>query len=123
MPTTDSPAGEDTLAGWVTTAYAEALWADAELIEDSAVRSVLAAAHEQAVDYLTDTTGKYVEPDVVPEPWKVAQVMLARHLWARMRTGNSDQVGIDGLAVSTYPLVLEARNLLRPKTSPFKGML
>lgn len=137
--TTTSPApegdGETTVplagdvVGWVTLDEAAGLWEDVDLLEQETQRRVLAAAHEVAVDYLRDADGTYTDPREedpareIPEGWKVAQVMLARHVWARMRTGNSDSIGPDGYQLSTYPLVLEARTLLRPKRSPLAGLL
>lgn len=118
------------VVGWVTLDEAAGLWEDVdEIFEAATQRRVLAAAHEAAVDYLRDADGTYTDPREedppreVPERWKVAQVMLARHVWARMRTGNSDSIGPDGYQLSTYPLVLEARSLLRPKRSPLAGLL
>lgn len=117
------------VVGWVTLDEAAGLWEDVEDLEAAAQRKVLAAAHETAVDYLRDADGTYTDPREedppreVPERWKVAQVMLARHVWARMRTGNADSIGPDGYQLSTYPLVLEARSLLRPKRSPLAGLL
>lgn len=117
------------VVGWVTLDEAAGLWEDVEDLEQAAQLKVLSAAHETAVDYLRDADGTYTDPREedppreVPERWKVAQVMLARHVWARMRTGNSDSIGPDGYQLSTYPLVLEARSLLRPKRSPLAGLL
>lgn len=109
--------------GWVTATEAADLWEDATYIETAALASVLRAAHAEAVDYLRGPDGAFTEPETIPESWKVAQVMIARHTWARMRTGNSDDYGPDGMAVSTYPLVLEARAKLRPKRGPLGGLL
>lgn len=117
------------VVGWVDLTEAEELWEDAAHLETRALRMVLATAHEDAVDYLRDTDGDYTDPreldppQEIPQRWKVAQIMLARHIWARMRTGNQDSYGPDGLALSTYPLVLEARAQLRPKRSPLGGIL
>ena len=123
------PAPTPTTVGWVTLEEVGALWEDSDLLEDAALEAVLGAAHEDAVDYLRDADGTYTDPREedppreVPHRFKVAQVMLARHLWARMRTGNQDSYGPDGMALSTYPLVLEARAQLRPKRSPLAGLL
>lgn len=123
------PAPSPEFVGWVDVAQVGALWEDADLLEAATLREVLAAAHEDAVDYLRDTLGEYTDPgeldppQEVPHRWRVAQVMLAKHLWARMRTGNADSIGPDGLQLSTYPLVLEARAQLRPRRSPLAGLL
>lgn len=123
------PAPSPVTVGWVDVEQVGAIWEDADLLEDAALREVLAAAHEDAVDYLRDSAGTFTDPteldppEEVPARWRVAQVMLARHIWARMRTGNSDSYGPDGMQLSTYPLVLEARAQLRPKRSPLAGIL
>lgn len=120
----DSPPDDaETVVGWVTPQQTDGLWADAADMETATLRSILTAAHEVCVDYLRDAEGDYTEPETIPEGWRLAQVMQARHIWARMRTGNRDEVGPDGYTVSTYPLVLEARTLLRPKRTPFAGLL
>lgn len=117
------------VVGWVTLEQAGGLWEDADLLETSTLATVLSAGYEDAVDYLRDSAGSYTDPreldppQEVPARWRVAQVMLARHIWARMRTGNSDSYGPDGMQLSTYPLVLEARAQLRPKRSPLAGIL
>lgn len=120
---TDLPDAPEERVGWVTPTQAEQLWADADMMETAALREVLEAAHAACVAWLTPSHGEYVEPAEVPASWRTAQVLWARHIWARSRTGNSDQLGPDGMAVSTYPLVMEARSLLRPKRSPWAGLL
>lgn len=125
---TPDTTGTSVMAGWVTLDEAGGMWEDADLLETSTLTTVLNAAYEDAVEYLRGLDG-YTDPreldppQPIPHRWKVAQIMLARHVWARMRTGNRDDIGPDGMVVSTYPIVLEARAQLRPKTSPFRGIL
>lgn len=54
----------------------------------------------------------------VPDSWKYAEILQARHIWSQTGRGNSDNFGPDGLPISTYSLVMTARDILRPKTSP-----
>lgn len=102
--------------GWVDTAEVAADWADAP--EDAQLTGLLAVAHE----LLTEYVGQESLLDPPPERYKLAQVMLCQHLWARKRGGDGDSFGPEGFQFSTYPLVMEARGLMKPKRSPFAGL-
>ena len=109
------------LVGWVTIQEAIRDWPDApgEEAEGYAdLADLLATAHE----YLSPRAVPVAEGAPIPRRYARAQLLYARHLYARERSGNRDQVGVDGLAVSTYPLVLEALALLRAGRSPFRGL-
>lgn len=104
--------------GWVDTDSILELWSDAP---DYEAGGLLADLLDSAYDICAGYAPKpLLEP--APARYKLAQVYLTKHLWARKNTGDSSTMGPDGFAMSTYPLVLEARSLLRPKTSPFAGM-
>lgn len=113
--------------GWVDTDALDALWpASTQLeAEDLALflqaGYVACAAFAPPMPLVADPVSGALVP-TLPEPWKLAQVMHAKHLHARFRTGNQETVGPDGYTISTYPLVLEARSLLRPKRPSFKGL-
>lgn len=106
--------------GWIDTETDDLIehWPDVPL-DGPELELLLAAAHEAALAYAPAL------PEGAPPPasWKLAQIMLAKHLQARKRAGEASSFGPDGLAVQTYPLVLEARSLLRPKRSPLAGLL
>ena len=55
---------------------------------------------------------------LIPDSWKQAEILQAKHIWSQTGRGNSDTFGPDGLQVSTYSLVMTARDILRPKTHP-----
>jgi len=106
------------LIGWVETDDILEFWSDAPEYEAGGVLAdLLDVAHELCVAYAPKPT-----LDPAPARYKLAQIMLTKHLWARKNTGDSSTMGPDGFAMSTYPLVLEARGLLRPKRSPFSGL-
>jgi hypothetical protein len=94
------------------------IWADAPgEVEDgyAELANLMGTAHE-----VLATKGPEMDPP--PERYKTAQVLYMRHLWARSRSGNGDQAGVDGLAVSTWPLVQEAYGLMRVGRSGRGGM-
>lgn len=102
-----------TTVGWVSVGEAIDLWSNAPGEEATAYAdlvSLLGAAHEQLED-------RAAVLDPPPERYKQAQILYAQHLYARRRAGDGDQaMGADGLAVSTYPLVMEAYSLVaRPR--------
>jgi hypothetical protein len=92
-------------------------WWDAP--EQAVLDDLLAVAYEVCLAYAPPLA----EGAQAPKSWAMAQTLQAKHLYARDKSGNRETVGADGYTVSTFPLVLEARNLLRPRTSPFRGLL
>lgn len=112
--------------GWVDTDALDDLWPASTQLELPALTTFLQASYIACAAYappaplVPDETGALVP--IPPESWGLAQVMHAKHLHARFRTGNQETVGPDGYTISTYPLVLEARSLLRPKRPAFKGL-
>lgn len=99
---------------WNSTYAVGEMWPDSEYIDPSTVGSLLDAANEMCVAYAPPlpATG------AVPQRYMLAEMMQAKHIWSAMRGGNSESVGPEGLAIPTYPLVFQARDLLRPKSSP-----
>jgi len=94
--------------GWVDTEDIIERWLDAP--EEPELSELLEIAH--------DVCSAYAPPlppgAPVPARFGAAQLLQAKHLYARSKAGNQDSIGPDGYAISTYPLVLEARSLLRP---------
>lgn len=105
------------LVGWVDPDEVVAEWADAPE-DDAQLTSLLATAFEVCVPFAPLLVGG----TPVPERYKRAQILQAQHLWARSKAGNGEGYGADGYMVQTYPLVMEARSLLRPKAGPFAGL-
>jgi len=106
------------LVGWADTDEVADDWTDAP--PTGQLTRLLGVAHELLVEYVGGEA-KLLDPP--PDRYGLAQVMLAQHLWARKRGGDGDTFGPDGFQFSTYPLVMEARGLMKPKTSPFAGLL
>lgn len=104
------------LVGWVDPDALDAAWFDAP--SEPTLSKLLRVAHEVCLAYAPDPL-----PEPVPESYALAQELQVRHLFARSKAGNGDSMGPDGYAISTFPLVLEARNLIRPKRNPFLGVL
>jgi len=106
------------LIGWVETDDILEYWSDApDYTPGGILATLLDVAHELCAGYAPQPL-----LDPAPARYMLAQIMLTKHLWARKNTGDSSTMGPDGFVMSTYPLVLESRSLLRPKTSPFAGM-
>lgn len=106
-----------TLIGWADTDEVAEDWADAPA--EAQLKRLLGAAHEMLVEYVGQ--GNLLDP--APERYTMAQVMLTQHLWARKRGGDGDTFGPEGFSFSTYPLVMEARGLMKPKQAPWAGLL
>lgn len=102
--------------GWVDTAEVQQDWPDAPDLEP--LKRLLAVAHETLEAYAPKPI-----LDPPPERYSMAQVLLCQHLAARKRAGDGDTYGPEGFQFSTYPLVMEARGLIRPKASPLDGLL
>lgn len=93
--------------GWVDTEDVIERWLDAP--EEPELSELLEIAHDVCSAYAPANV-----PSPVPLRYGKAQLLQAQHIYARSKSGNGDSIGPDGYAVSTYSLVLEARNLLRP---------
>lgn len=115
--------------GWVDTDALDTLWPQSTQLEAEDLALFLGAAHGACAPWApalplvpSELDPAVLVPAPVPDSWKLAQVMHAKHLNSRFRTGNQDSLGPDGYTISTYPLVLEARSLLRPKRPAYKGL-
>lgn len=106
-----------TVVGWVDLEALKESWWDSPELAD--LQELLEVAYEVCLAYAPALAAGAP----VPKSWKKAQVLHAKHLFARDKAGNRDAVGPDGYTVSTFPLVLESRSLLRPRRSPFEGLL
>lgn len=102
-----------------TDSFITQIWADSEYMESHILESYLEAANTVCSAFAPSLA----EGATIPEAWKIAEILQAKHIWSRARSGNRDSIGADGYEISTYPLVLEARGLIRPKRSPLKGLL
>jgi len=96
--------------------FVEEIWPDAtgDKMSPEVYLLLMQAAHEVCVAYAPVLS----EGAPVPQAYKLAEIFQARHLHTQFHGGNRDEIGADGYAIPTYPLVFAARDLLRPKTSP-----
>ena len=93
--------------GWVDTEDVVERWLDAP--DEPELSELLEIAHDVCSAYAPARL-----PSPLPKRYGKAQLLQAQHIYARSKSGNGDSIGPDGFAVSTYSLVLEARNLPRP---------
>jgi hypothetical protein len=108
--------------GWVETDRLEVLWPASLQLDPEALEWIMQGAYEACSAVAPAPQLDNIGQPVIPFSWRLAQVMQAKHIWSRLRGGNAEQVGPDGYAISTFPLVLEARSLLRPKRPAFQGL-
>lgn len=93
-------------------------WADAATINATLLDSLFEAANEVCVAYAP----ALLDGQIVPERYKIAEILQARHIYSQMQGGNREEIGADGYATPSYPLVFAARDLLRPKRSPLSRL-
>lgn len=88
------------------------LWADAADIPLDVLSTCVGVAAEQCAAYLGEATA-------TDAAFNTANVLWARHIYSATH-GNRTEIGPDGypVSISTWPLVLQARELLRPRTNP-----
>lgn len=80
------------------------------------VAPVLSAAAEQCEAFAPDPAG---DVDVeIPERFKLAQVMQARALYRAGLARQDNQIGVDGMTVTVFPMDWQVKALLRPKGKP-----
>lgn len=94
--------------------FVESVWADAEDIHPVTLESLFIAAHEVCIAYAP----ALADGVAVPERYRLAEIMQARHIWTQFSGGNREEYGADGFAVTTYPLIFAAQQLLRPRVLP-----
>jgi hypothetical protein len=95
----------------------------AERPEDPTLGNLLATAFEKLEAWAPKPLPLGTPEDPFPARYKYAQMLLTQHLWARKRAGDGEGFGADGYMISTYPLVREAFDAIRPKRSPLAGLL
>lgn len=99
-------------------------WPGAADIDIAELDALLASAAIQCDAYapqITVTTledGTTVE-GIAPDNYLHAQVLQARALYRSTMAGSGDQIGIDGQAVTVFPMDWTVKNLLRPKRGPW----
>lgn len=87
------------------------LWPDSATLSSETLAVVLGAAQEQCEHYAP----ALAEGATVPDGWRVALLMQARAVHRSLIAGGGDQIGIDGIAVTVYPMDRTVKGLLRPR--------
>lgn len=95
--------------GWHTLESARDQWRDAP-DNDAILWTLLESARVQCVEFAPDLGAR--RP---PANYRQAELMQARAIWQSTQANASEQIGVDGYAVSVYPLDHTIRLLLRPK--------
>jgi hypothetical protein len=109
------------LVGWIDPDTAFADWADAP--EPEELLRLTKTAYIKAAAWAPKPLPLGTPEDPIPANYETAQILLTQHLAARKRAGDGQGFGADGFMMQTYPLVREAYDALRPKSSPFAGLL
>ncbi len=93
------------------------LWADSAHLSDETLSVLLSIARTAVEAYAP----ALAFPEDAPPTYRVAQILQARHVWATASSGGEGSFGPDGymLTASSWPLVMAARDLVRPKRHPF----
>jgi hypothetical protein len=106
---------------WVDLPYARQMWPDAPSV-DVTLQRYLDASHGQVSEYAPAPLLDEDDVEIIPENWKLAEVLQARELWTATRR-DGDVLGFDdGSAVRVRPLSSTAKALLRPPT-PSRGLV
>jgi hypothetical protein len=93
------------------------VWPEAEDLDPLVFLQVMTVAHGLCAAYAPAFEGDYPS-----ESYKLAEIITARDIWSKMGGGNREELGPDGLAIPTTPLIWLARDLLRPKTNPISRL-
>ena len=98
------------------------LWADSVQMSEDTLADLLEVGQGQLLAWL-DGSGITV-PDPVPVAWKIAEVLYVMDEWASLRGGQAQQIGPEGypVTVSTWQLVLKARDLVSPPSHPISRL-
>lgn len=90
------------------------IWPDAENLDPTVFAVVMNTANAICAAYAPALPSG----SVIPDSWKMAEILQAIHIWGQKGRGNGDTFGPDGLPITTYSLAYTARDILRPKTNP-----
>lgn len=100
--------------GWLSdieSPEVEAYWPDAPLGEPGTLAAMLASARIQCEAFAPDL-GATVD---IPANYRHAQVLQARALYRAGMAGSDSRIGVDGQAVTVFPMDWTVKALLRPK--------
>lgn len=90
-------------------------WPGADEVDLDHLAMLLASAQAQCAAFAPETGAD------VPVNYRQAQVLQARALYRSGMAGTNDQIGIDGQAVTVFPMDWTVKLLLRPRGIPRVG--
>lgn len=102
------------MATWHDVASARDEWVDAPYDEDGGddlLTSLLASARDAVLAY-----GPVLEDEsIIPEGWRVAQLMQTRNVWNSSKASPTGDFDGGQYGLSTFPLDWQVKALIRPK--------
>lgn len=99
--------------GWLTPndpALATYWPGSADLSADD-LATLLTSAMVQCEEYAPDLDA----PAIVPDNYRHAQALQARALFRAGIAGSNDQIGMDGMSITVFPMDWTVKALLRPR--------
>lgn len=87
------------------------LWPGSLDVDTDTLTTTLAAARAQCEAFGTTLTA----PEDPPDNYVIAQALQARALTRSGLAGSGDQIGLDGMSVTVFPMDWTVKALLRPK--------
>jgi hypothetical protein len=102
------------MASWHTVDTARDEWVDAPFDADDGdtiLVSLLSAAKDAVLAYAPTL----VDPLVVPDGYRIGQLMQARNIWNSTKASPSGDFEGGQYGLTTFPLDWQVRQLLRPK--------
>lgn len=104
------------MANWTDVTLARSLWADARTLDDLTLNMLLSSAHNDCFTYLDPVDGIDPQDDAVTDSMRLAEIYQARARYnALSSAGDGNQVGVDGVTVTVFPLDWQVQQLLRPR--------
>lgn len=109
------------LIGWIDSVAEMESWTEGPEAGEE-LELLLGVAFEKLSEWAPKPLPAGTPEEPIPARYIYAQRLLTQHLWARKRAGDGEGFGADGFMISTYPLVREAYEAIRPKRSPLRGL-
>lgn len=112
---------------WHTVASARNQWPDAPFDEDggdTTLTELLSIAQAAVLAFAPVPTEEYVivddvivpaDPTVIPDSYRMAQLMQARNVWNSSRASAGGDFDAGSFGITSFPLDWQIRQLIRPK--------
>lgn len=117
-------------AGWLGASQisiVQRYWPGADDLDPAELNALLTSSAIQCDAYAPKITYTVTNEDgttathegYATDNYLHAQVLQARALYRSTMAGSGDQIGLDGQAVTVFPMDWTVKNLLRPKRGPW----